>query len=151
MTKTPEQMAEEFSKFEATYGVGSKLLSFRQGLFEGFLGGYQAAKDQVADADKVMDTCEHILDMEKMVDVNSSKKLDGWISVKNRLPEEGVGWTMVYGCILSRWSVQPGCYDRQRKEWISRFINGYEDEEGYARLESVTHWHPLPEAPKEEK
>ena len=42
-------------------------------------------KDQLADTDKVMnspekqDTCEHILDMEKMVDVNSSS---GWISVK---------------------------------------------------------------------
>jgi hypothetical protein len=74
-----------------------------------------------------------------------------WISVKERLPEEGVGWTMVYGCILSRWSVQPGFYDSDSNEWVSRFINGYEDEEGYARLESVTHWHPLPEAPKEEK
>ncbi len=81
-------------------------------------------------------------------EMNSSNNSNGWISVEERLPEEGVGWTMVYGCILSRWSVQPGFYDRQREEWISRFINGYEDEEGYARLESVTHWHPLPEAPK---
>ena len=76
--------------------------------------------------------------------------MNEWISVKDRLPEEGVGWTMVYGCILSRWWVQPGFYDRQREEWISRFINGYEEEEGYARLESVSHWMPLPEAPKEE-
>lgn len=42
--KTPEEMAAEFSKFEATYGVGSELLSYRQGLYEGFLAGYKAAK-----------------------------------------------------------------------------------------------------------
>ena len=74
-----------------------------------------------------------------------------WISVKDRLPDKSVGWTMVYGCILSRWSVQPGLYDRGRKEWVSRFINEGPAEEGYARLESVTHWMPLPDAPKEEK
>lgn len=47
--KTPEEMAAEFSKFEATYGVGSELLSYRQGLYEGFLAGYKAAQDQFAD------------------------------------------------------------------------------------------------------
>jgi hypothetical protein len=125
MSKTPEEMAEEY--LDKNYELdphfpadvqGDKLPD-RQAARPAFLAGYKAAQQ--------------------------------WISVKDRLPEEGVGWTMVYGCILSRWSVQPGFYDRQREEWISRFINGYEDEEGYARLESVTHWMPLPAPPKEEK
>jgi hypothetical protein len=43
----------------------------------------EAKLEQLADADKVMtDSCEHILDMEKMVDVN------GWISVHARLPAD---------------------------------------------------------------
>jgi len=74
-----------------------------------------------------------------------------WISVKERLPEEGFGWTMVYGCILSRWAVQPGFYDKDTSEWVSRFIGGDGDKEGYAPFESVTHWMRLPEAPKGEE
>jgi hypothetical protein len=54
MKQSVEEMAAEFSKFEATYGAGSELLSYRQGLFEGFLAGYKAAKDQVADVSKVI-------------------------------------------------------------------------------------------------
>lgn len=118
--KSIEDQARAFSKFDSATDIGTDLGSYRQGLFEGFLAGYQAAKPQ-------------------------------WISVKDRLPEDGVGWCTVYGCILSRWSVQPGFYDRESKEWVSRFINGYMDDEGYAPFKSVTHWMPLPEAPKEEK
>jgi hypothetical protein len=40
--KTPEEMAEEFSKVNAT-SVGGALGCYRQGLFEGFLAGYNAA------------------------------------------------------------------------------------------------------------
>jgi hypothetical protein len=70
--KTPEELAEEFAKKKGQ----------PWGCEEHFLAGYKAAQDQLADANKVMpDTCEHILDMEKMVDVN------GWISVHNRLPD----------------------------------------------------------------
>jgi hypothetical protein len=73
--KTLEEMAKEALKgvpIDSEWG---------NGCYNGFLAGYKAAQDQLADADKVMpDTCEHILDMGKMVDVN------GWISVKDRLP-----------------------------------------------------------------
>lgn len=74
-----------------------------------------------------------------------------WISVKERLPSDSVGWVTVYGCILSRWSVQPGFYDKNNNEWVSRFIGRYMDDDGYAPFEDVTHWMPLPEPPKEEK
>ena len=46
--KTPEQMAEEY--------CNTKQLSYVERLVitKGFVDGYQAAKDQLADADKVM-------------------------------------------------------------------------------------------------
>lgn len=73
-----------------------------------------------------------------------------WISVKERLPEDGVGWTTVYGCILSRWAVQPGFYTKDSGVWVSRFVFEDEDYQNYVPFESVTHWMPLPEAPKGE-
>lgn len=182
MIKTPQEMALEFSKFDSTSDLAGDLSSYRQGLFEGYIAGYQAAQQtnivlksamerppekqlyipdpdiftnksddidleqQMAALSAYMDECQkRILQLE---DTNSSKKLDGWISVKERLPEESVGWTTVYGCVLSRWAVQPGFYDRNSKKWISRFIGGYEDEVSYVPFNSVSHWMPLPNPPK---
>jgi hypothetical protein len=45
MTKTPEELAEEFSKVNAGTDVGA-LGCYRQGLYEGYLAGYQAAAPQ---------------------------------------------------------------------------------------------------------
>ncbi len=71
-----------------------------------------------------------------------------WISVKDRLPDANQGWVTVYGANWGfRWMVQPGFYDVETKEWLSRFIRG--DEEGYCALEAVSHWQELPEPPKE--
>lgn len=72
-----------------------------------------------------------------------------WISVNDRLPDKLNVWTMVYGCLISRWMVQPGFYDHEKKRWVSRFM-GSEDE-GYALLEAVTHWRELPTPPKDQK
>jgi hypothetical protein len=44
MSKTPEEMAAEFSKFDSATDIGTDLGSYRQGLFEGFLAGYKAAQ-----------------------------------------------------------------------------------------------------------
>ena len=63
MNKTPEQMAEEwgssrwYAKHDPTVSGESKAA---------FLAGYQAAMN----SPEKQDTCEHILDMEKMVDVD---------------------------------------------------------------------------------
>ncbi len=99
--KTPEELAEELDRQAVLY-VSLKArndVSYYVGM-DCYKAGYKAAqehahaaleeaevrirelKDQLADADKVMpDSCEHILDMEKMVDVH------GWISVHDRLPD----------------------------------------------------------------
>lgn len=122
----------------------------RMRLQEGFFAGYQAAKDQqrkewetlvskgkiamqtlndqLADADKVIpDTCEHILDMEKMVDVSSSVTLNNWISVKDRLPEHNTYVLVTDGSEVHR-----------SKVWEEFFDMG-----------PVTHWMPLPKPPEE--
>lgn len=59
--KTPEQMAEEWVSKNTT---GSE--TYEHGLRNGFLAGYQAAMN----SPEKQDSCEHILDMEKMVDAD---------------------------------------------------------------------------------
>jgi hypothetical protein len=127
--KTPEEMAEEFAKKKGQ----------PWGCEEHFLAGYKAAQDQLADADKVMpDTCEHILDMEKMVDVN------GWISVKDRLPEkEGEYLTFKYEPTIPA-SCFVAVYDPKSNKW-------YDMHTDWDWSDVITHWMPLPAAPKEEK
>lgn len=44
--KSIEDQARAFSKFDLATDIGTDLGSYRQGLFEGFLAGYQAAKPQ---------------------------------------------------------------------------------------------------------
>ena len=82
-----------------------------------------------------------------------------WISVKDRLPEDGTGWLTVYGSIPNlRFFVGPGYYDFAKKEWLSRFLNYrartdaanlVTDQIEYLPFEQVTHWMPLPEPPEE--
>jgi hypothetical protein len=60
--KTPEQMAEEYCSTKQLSHVEQLLLT------SGFLAGYQAAMNSL----KKPDTCEHILNMEKMVDLTST-------------------------------------------------------------------------------
>lgn len=50
MTKTPEQMAEEY----VDKNSGGECSDDTGGLRNAFLAGYQAAKDQLADVDKAM-------------------------------------------------------------------------------------------------
>ena len=149
--KTPEELADAYCRTINPIELMRYLPI--EPCHEAFLAGYKAAQehahaaleeaeariqelqDQLADADKVMpDTCEHILDMSKMLDVNV------WISVKARLPEHkeievlvlisGDGWhdyDVAYHA-LGKW------YDK------------YDD-----IVEGVTYWQPLPERPKEEE
>jgi hypothetical protein len=140
--KTPEELAEEFAEIfapERRKTVAKK----------SWWTGYQAAKehahaaleeaeakiqelqDQLADADKVMpDTCEHILDMSKMMDVN------GWISVKDRLPECGENYLVLKDDGISPYQLAIVWFDRT---W------------DVSNADEITHWMPLPEPPKEEE
>ena len=117
--KTPEQLAEEYANnqgdLEDTYCWRADR--------DGFLAGYQAAKDQLADVDKVM---------------NSSNNSNGWISVKERLPE--VGAPCLVTCHEERYAIAE--YDGIK--WTTLNSIAY-----YHPI--VTHWQGLPEAPKEEK
>lgn len=74
-----------------------------------------------------MDICEML---------DEAPTVGGWISVKDRLPEKN-GDYLIYNTDGIVW---PYWYDKEYKEWY--------DSSGYL-TESVTHWMPLPEAPKE--
>jgi hypothetical protein len=149
--KTLEELAQQYiSTIADTHSV-------KAACEKAFMAGYKAAqehahaaleeaearmeeiKDQVAGVSKVMpDTCEHILDMGKMVDVN------GWISVKDRLPEiEGEYLAFGYSASdAARWIVV--MYDPKDEFW-------YELSSDWDWTDDVTHWQELPEPPKEEK
>jgi len=163
MNKTPEQLAKEWAiDWHKDCDYPDAILEIRQEATKHiFLAGYQAAQehahaaleeaearmqelqDQLADADKVMnspeipDTCEHILDMSKMVDVN------GWISVKDRLPEKDMqilAWSGGLG------DIPPFCTGGYELwNWSIKFSPND------CRLTGITYWMPLPEPPKEEE
>ena len=112
-------------------------------------------KDQLGDAGKVIcntplkeilavDTCEPILDMEKMVDVNSSS---GWISVKEQLPEQDVA-VLTCGQVFNNFPEVIGVGRRYNgdQEWK----HTWECEDGFIYQEdAITHWMPLPKPPEE--
>lgn len=175
MTKTPEQMAEEFAKdwhkdcdypeailkhtkkaTETVFLAGYKTAEEKAEKYmeqeevacdainhaaehlvkAGFLAGYKAAMN----SPEKQDSCEHILDMEKMVDVNSSS---GWISVKERLPppETEVLWwnKTAHQAGVSSWQYKSYCNDTMI----------YWGDAGNLSIKNFTHWMPLPKPPEE--
>jgi len=135
--KTPEQMAEEYAEF-GLQGVPDSIR--KQQLMTkdrmAFLAGYQAAMN----SPEKPDSCEHILDMEKMVDVNPSS---GWISVKDRLPppETEVLWwnKTAHQAGVSSWEYKSHCNDTMI----------YWGDAGNVSIKNFTHWMPLPKPPEE--
>lgn len=114
--KTSKEMAKEY--------IEQEQLEYEEasGAYYGFVAGYQAAQDQLADTSKV---------------INSSKKLESWISVKDRLPEHSVN-------VLT---FEAGIY---KVNAVSNYSQWWWDsDEGFER--NPSHWQPLPEPPKEEK
>lgn len=144
MTKTPEEIAEEYAF-----------------AYKAFLVGYQAA----INSPKKPDSSEHILDMEKMVDADKVmfcvycndthkgncaigkgknhpafgfseivvKIESSWVSVKDRLPE------------IDQWC---SWWDISGATEPCTAFRGVDDIETW--WENYTHWMPLPEPPKEE-
>lgn len=130
--KTPAQMAVEHAnnsgELEDTYVWRADR--------DGFLAGYQAAKDQLADADKVMPQ---------------------WISVKERLPDYdqlALLWQSELQAQFVGRRVDSGlAFPLYYWECTSEFFEAWK-EIYFPKLMhqgTVSHWMPLPEAPKEEK
>ena len=155
MAKTPEQLAEEYAtpRFE-TY---DETKGYQKAQRNAFLAGYQAAQEHAhaaleeaeAEIDRLQTklsdagilTTEHIVDASKMVDVSSSETLNnssnnsnGWISVKDRLPEDISEVLIAFG-----GGVSIACYGGDWRHPVYPMLP----------LLSVTHWMPLPKPPEE--
>lgn len=112
------------------------------------LAALERALDQFADTGKVMnspekqDSCEHILHMEQMVDVNSSNNSNGWISVKERLPEEDEKVKILINYFFEGTEV--------REVAKAAFRNGlWLGDKVHITHPLVSHWMPLPKPPEE--
>ena len=94
---------------------------------DAFLAGYQAAKDQLADVGKV---------------------IPQWISVKERLPEINKGFIG-----FAENKEVCNCYRYPDHSEDGRPVFYAQTKTGLliCGLESISHWMPLPEPPKEEK
>jgi len=143
--KTPEELAEEYcaSPHEK----------------DAFLAGYQAAKEHAhaaleeaeAEIDRLQSklsdagilTTEHLLGTD-----NSPEKPDGWISVKDRLPEGGE-WVLVDSYYVVQRIERP--LIRLKKATNGRITGTYKWKTTFGLyVEDVSFWMPLPAAPKEE-
>jgi len=159
--KTPEELAEEWIE---TSGWNEEpfrdeyVIEFKK---EGYVAGYKAAQEHAhaaleeaeAEIDRLQTklsdagilTTEHLLGAD-----NSSNNSNGWISVKERLPEieevrndykrsKCVLWIDCDKDIMVGYHLTIG--DRTRV--MTRFSE--------PRISNFTHWQKLPEPPKEEE
>jgi hypothetical protein len=114
--KTPEELAEEYIRYDNESAYWTK---------HAFLAGYQAAKDQLA---------------------NAGKAMPQWISVKDRLPEDKesvIYWHDLHGTNIGHYD---STFPKPNYHWWSY---NYGDHADFR----VHWWMPLPkipEAPKEE-
>lgn len=113
-SNTTKDMSDLANAFAANYFGKEYAVSF-----DSFLAGYQAA-----------------------LDANSPKKLDSWISVKERLPEQDVP-VLVYGKVLNDIRRVLGVRRRYRGDQDWKYSWESEDEYIYTQDE-VSHWMPLP-------
>lgn len=145
MTKTPEQMAEEYCNQDEV-ACAAINRDAEDLVKDAFIAGYKAAKDEKNSPEK-LDSCEHILDMEKMVDVNSSNNSNGWISVKERLPE--VGQRVLIYNPLEYVSIVMADYYNTTRPFFDHItlddihLNIYPDED------KQLYWMPLPKPPED--
>jgi hypothetical protein len=131
MSKTPEQMAEEYAKIvwddsdlaPEDRAVERHVVIGAIGAKMGFLAGYQAAKDQVADVSKVMPQ---------------------WVSIKDRLPEEGA--VVLLADIDDSYNrISIGYRTFPPFDGPSWHVPG----KAFLPEHFYTHWQPLPKPPEE--
>ena len=167
--KTPEQMAEEYAEF-GTQGVPDSIR--KQQIMAkdrmAFLAGYQAAKDQQADTNKVItaDYVETAINDAKELIAKYELEGDKDMLIKALVAAYCSGVDAVDGYLRNSLSAYRNSV--KRLQWISVKKSEPSDEtwvlgtngrdiecvfkhftDCYS-MTTITHWMPLPEAPKEE-
>lgn len=119
MTKTPEQMAEDYANdWHKDCDYPAEILRHTKKATETvFLAGYKAGQ-------------EHPFQFQTKMWVDPIGPQDRWISVKERLPENGIE-------VLVVSDGETGASWHEAGEF------------GWAIGGTVTHWMPLPQPPKE--
>jgi hypothetical protein len=123
MSKTPEEIAADAAAEWIKNSTTSHSLANACALYgynAGFLAGYQAAKDQLADDSKVMPQ---------------------WISVKDRLPEIGE-WVVVDSLDCCQRTKPPSNKFESIFVWETTFNH-------YLKADAIKWWMPLPYPPEE--
>lgn len=141
--KTPEQMAEEYADLCVSDAYYAPLKA-------GFLAGYQAAKELYAAKLKeandtvagMADECEGLKTIIYDNDETNLLTPAKWISVKDRLPEEGEE-VLVFGQYLNDIPKVLGVRSRYKGDQDWKYTWEGSDEWIY-REDDVTHWMPLP-------
>ena len=149
MTTDIEKAAEEWAEIEAirreppgvftTWNVVPGLKAYQLGCKAGFLAGHAHAKaertiPQIL-AGEMIRGMQESLSKQKLNETHANK----WISVKERLPEVGVmvvGFRLIMGTFSIVFLASDG-----------NFMFAYEAE----HASDITHWMPLPPAPKGEE
>ena len=78
--------------------------------------------------------------------IQTLEKTNGWISVKDRLPEEYGNYLAVVDGEVTECTYSRPFIKGIINGWITCNANGFK----WLRDEHITHWMPLPEPPKEE-
>jgi hypothetical protein len=160
MSKTPDEMADEYlSKHFNDEQTAVSVMIFAPIYREVFLDGYKAAKDEykvaidtyndvakqmLEEAVRIMSPQDQLADADKVM--NSSNNSNGWISVKERLPEEGQD-CIFYVDFIDKWDKGS---ERINFQEIGVF-NGKDrfDHRSHTDLDRVTYWMLLPKSPEE--
>jgi hypothetical protein len=166
--KTPEELAEEYSNSQ-------NCLDDQTSRRHAFLAGYQAAKDKLprfhAGADVYIIDANNplpkpmplsIAEQNQFADtskvMNSSNNSNGWISVKDRLPEDhkhylvisnvGIVQAPVWYNGCPYWDVELAYYSQRYERWMTENPTLKDVPKNKVKFD-VTHWMPLPEPPTE--
>lgn len=137
MSKTPEEMAEEYANSTDSCDVDQEYAF----AYKGFLAGYKAAQDQLADVSKVMcnTTMEEIkaVDTGEIIPITNLLTPAKWISVKDRLPDIYQRVLILIRGRVFISSIEEE-YGDEYRDGVIRFWDGDWD------WPEVTHWMPLP-------
>ena len=124
--KTLKQMALDYAnpKFKGCNPYDDEADVQRNYCIIDFIAGYQAAKD----------------------DVNSSNNSNGWISVKERLPEEGQD-CIFYVDFIDKWDKESEIINLQEIGVFNGKDRFYH--RSHTHLDRVSYWMPLPKPPED--